>query len=315
MEKVKQLFSSPKKIAAVVVIAVLLIGCAVFAASHVNATGGQGRGIGMDKSIAVALHDAGFKEDEVTDLHAAFDHDDGVDAYDVFFIANGYQYEYEIKAADGQILDCSVERPDGTTADPQDLKDIGIDKAKEAALAHAGFKASDVNFTKTKLDYDDGQQVYEIEFVKGNTEYDYDINAADGAVIKFSKEQIKSNANSGNGPSQTTTPSGNGNNSSSSQSSNYIGVDKAKSIALKDAGVSASAATFTKAKLDRDDGRVRYEIEFFAGDMEYEYEIDPVSGKILDKDSEYNDDFDDDDDWDDHHDDDHDDHDDHDWDD
>ena len=77
-------------------------------------------------------------------------------------------------------------------------------------------------------------------------------------------------------------------NSGSSQtpSSNYIGADKAKSIALKDAGLSSSSVTFTKAKLDREDGVRVYEIE------EYEYEINASSGKIRDKDVEFNDDFD-----------------------
>ena len=83
-------------------------------------------------------------------------------------------------------------------------------------------------------------------------------------------------------------------NSGSSQtpSSNYIGVDKAKSIALKDAGLSSSSVTFTKAKLDREDGVRVYEIEFFTSDKEYEYEINASSGKIRDKDVEFNDDFD-----------------------
>jgi calsequestrin-1 len=71
--------------------------------------------------------------------------------------------------------------------------------------------------------------------------------------------------------------------------------------------------TFSKAKLDNDDGRLEYEIEFFRDGVEYDYTIDAVNGSILECDSEYqeaddvNDDFDDDhdDDWDD--DDDHDD--------
>ena len=83
-------------------------------------------------------------------------------------------------------------------------------------------------------------------------------------------------------------------------SSKYIGVGKAKSIALKDAGVSASSVTFTKAKLDRDDGVAVYEIEFYSGDTEYEYEIDATSGAVRDRDSEHRD-YDDDD-WDDDYD-------------
>lgn len=103
------------------------------------------------------------------------------------------------------------------------------------------------------------------------------------------------------------TSSGQSSAGTSQPSSNYIGVDKAKTIALNHAGVKASAATFTKAKLDKDDGHYDYEIEFYAGGVEYEYEIDATTGKIRDYDSERMED----DDWYDDHDedDDHDDHD------
>ena len=53
--------------------------------------------------------------------------------------------------------------------------------------------------------------------------------------------------------------------------SSYIGLEKAKSIALKDAGV--SGVTFVKAKLDSDDGVRVYDIEFYKDNVEYDYEI------------------------------------------
>ncbi|MBR6800654.1 MAG: PepSY domain-containing protein [Eubacteriaceae bacterium] len=57
---------------------------------------------------------------------------------------------------------------------------------------------------------------------------------------------------------------------------------EAKSIALKNAGVSSGEATFTTARKDRDDGVSYYEIEFCSAGVEYEYEIS-LSGKIIDK--------------------------------
>ena len=56
---------------------------------------------------------------------------------------------------------------------------------------------------------------------------------------------------------------------------------RAKSIALGHAGVSASSVSFSKAKLDDDDGRGVYEIEFYVGNAEYDYEIDAYSGGII----------------------------------
>ncbi|MBP3853905.1 MAG: PepSY domain-containing protein [Erysipelotrichaceae bacterium] len=60
-----------------------------------------------------------------------------------------------------------------------------------------------------------------------------------------------------------------------------ISQDKAKEIALNDAGVKASDATFTKEGYDNEDGRNQYDIEFTAGGTKYDYDIDAVSGDIL----------------------------------
>ena len=70
-------------------------------------------------------------------------------------------------------------------------------------------------------------------------------------------------------------------------SSGYIGESKAKQIALEKAGVSASNAEFVKAYLDYDDGVRIYDIEFYAGDYEYEFEINARTGKIYDYDKDY----------------------------
>lgn len=60
-----------------------------------------------------------------------------------------------------------------------------LDQAKQAALDRAGVKAEEVQFTKAYKDWDDGRTVYELEFWKGNTEYDVDIDAATGRVRDF----------------------------------------------------------------------------------------------------------------------------------
>ena len=313
----KNILNTPKKkIAAALIAAVVIIGCIYLATTAAGASNSQNRGIGLEKSIAVALADAGLKQDQVQNLKGSFDKEDGLEVYDVYFQANGFEYEYTIKAADGTILESEIETPDGKIVTAEEARDIGLDKAKAAALTHAGVAEKDVTFTKSKKDSEDGRLVYEFEFVKGSTEYDYEVDAATGSIIAFSKETMNSAENVSETPlasgqtSSGQTSSGQSSAGASQPSSNYIGVDKAKSIALNLAGVKASAATFTKAKLDKDDGHYDYEIEFYAGGVEYEYEIDATTGKIRDYDSERMEDDDWDDDWDDDHDDDdHDDHD------
>ena len=44
-----------------------------------------------------------------------------------------------------------------------------------------------------------------------------------------------------------------------------------------------------KVELDRDDGVYLYEVEFKAGGMEYEYEIDAYSGAVLKAERDYDD--------------------------
>ena len=57
--------------------------------------------------------------------------------------------------------------------------------------------------------------------------------------------------------------------------------DEAKQIALDKAGVTAAEATFTKAKLDYDDGREEYEFEFFANGKEYDVDVDANTGRVV----------------------------------
>ncbi len=62
-----------------------------------------------------------------------------------------------------------------------------------------------------------------------------------------------------------------------------VTLEQAKQTALNHAGKTAAEVTFVKTKKDFDDGRWKYEIEFItsSNDLEYDYEIDVATGKIL----------------------------------
>ncbi|MCD8011457.1 MAG: PepSY domain-containing protein, partial [Lachnospiraceae bacterium] len=64
---------------------------------------------------------------------------------------------------------------------------------------------------------------------------------------------------------------------------------EATTIAREQAGLSASDATFVKAKMEKDDGLLVYEIEFFQGRTEYECTIDALTGEILEYEEEWDD--------------------------
>ena len=65
---------------------------------------------------------------------------------------------------------------------------LSLNQAKQTALDYAGVKASEANFTKAHKDWDDGRQVYEIEFYANNTEYDMDVDVNTGRITDFSTE-------------------------------------------------------------------------------------------------------------------------------
>ena len=156
---------------------------------------------------------------------------------------------------------------------------IGKDAALSAALKAAGLNKNQVKNIEVKLDNDDGVMVYEVEFDRGYDEYDYDINAKTGAVVSYDNEI--------NGKDIKSTGSSNKNTSTAKE--NVIGNAAAKSAALKHAGVTESQATELKVELDREDGKLVYEVEFKSAGYEYDYEIDAVKGTVLQSDKELDD--------------------------
>jgi len=69
--------------------------------------------------------------------------------------------------------------------------------------------------------------------------------------------------------------------------SRQISEKEAKEIALSHAGLLAADVTFMKAEIEHDDGLDYYDVEFYVPDQtEYSYEIDMVSGEILEWDTE-----------------------------
>ena len=62
-----------------------------------------------------------------------------------------------------------------------------------------------------------------------------------------------------------------------------ISLEDAKSAALADAGVSDVDVVYTKEKSDYEDGIMVYDIEFYVGNVEYEYEINAATGEVYSK--------------------------------
>lgn len=65
-----------------------------------------------------------------------------------------------------------------------------------------------------------------------------------------------------------------------------ITEEKAKEIALAEAGVTADAVQGLTAHLERDDGRKYYEVDFYVDATKYDVEVDAETGEILKYDRE-----------------------------
>ena len=157
-----------------------------------------------------------------------------------------------------------------TVAISSTKKQIGVEGAKQIALAHAKVAQKDVTFIKAELETENGRLVYDIEFYSGNVEYDYDIDAVSGDIVSYDYDIENYDI-----PVQPTEV----------QQTNVdtvdIGVEKAKDIALSHAGHSLDKVSFVKAEIDYEDGIKVYDIDFYSGNVEYDYEINAATGSIL----------------------------------
>ena len=210
MSKIKQLLSSPGRIAVFALCVILVVALLAFAGIKVGASVMNNQGIGLDQATKVALQNAGFEESDVTLLRGHFDRDDGISTYDIEFRGrDGFDYDYVISANDGTFIEANRElaellsgaqnQQDSGQAQEstsqsggssQDTNYISADKAQSIALQHAGVSASDATFRKAHLDRDDGIYVYELEFVSGDLEYDYEIHATTGAILDWDRDSI-----------------------------------------------------------------------------------------------------------------------------
>lgn len=124
--------------------------------------------------------------------------------------------------------------------------------------------------------------------------------AAPTQAITSSQELMASGAKSASVPVETTARTTDGGSASKAApapasaanipsqpaSAKDIGEAAAKQIALEHAGVAEADASHLWVSRDYDDGRLEYEVEFFSGSKEYDYDIDAADGSILSFDSE-----------------------------
>ena len=173
---------------------------------------------------------------------------------------------------------------------------IPMEEAQEAALKAADIEAADADISATTLSEVAGVACYKVEFTSGEYAYAYTINAQTGAVMEMSSQEQNAQTSgtqtetadpAASAPAQTSgSASAQAQTSAAAPAQNATGtgtVDEAaaQKIALEHAGVKAADATITKSKLDYEDGRQVYDIEWYAGGAKYDYEIATDTGEII----------------------------------
>nr|WP_297172839.1 PepSY domain-containing protein [uncultured Agathobaculum sp.] len=170
---------------------------------------------------------------------------------------------------------------------------VDMETAKSVALSAAQVNGADAAFTSVELEQNNGAAYYQVRFTAGGQDYNYAIDAMTGTVIEFTGSaaqqgaqgtvdtQVQDGTTTAPEPSSSTTAAaqqGQGSVSTTGQ----IGEDEAKRIALQNAGVQESDTAYLSVRLDRDDGRMVYDVEFYvaATNTEYDYEINATDGTI-----------------------------------
>lgn len=153
--------------------------------------------IGNDAALSAALTHAGLSSNDVRGIEVELDYEYGRMVYEVEFDSGNTEYEYDVDAVSGEIIWYEIDNngkiqqggsavSGGTGAGGADV--VGVEKAKSIALSHAGFTSAQVTELKAELDRERGRYVYEVEFKSGGYEFDYELDAASGAIITFDKE-------------------------------------------------------------------------------------------------------------------------------
>lgn len=188
------------------------------------------------------------------------DFSDGVPVYEVELVKGNKKYDLTYRVSDAKMLEYGWEKISVAANRTKPL--ISRNKCKN--LATGQVKNGKILSLSRKTD--DGIDVYKVKMTAGNKRYTLEYHARTGALIEYDWKITASS-------------------SAAESSKGYIGLAKAKQIALS----KVSGATVVKAEFDMDDGVPVYEVELVKGIYEYEYKIHAKTGKILEYEKDIND--------------------------
>ena len=209
--------------------------------------------ISLEEAKEIALKDAGLNEStqKIVFTREELNRNSGKPCYILEFYTAKKQYSYKVDAKDGSIMEA--------------YHFILLADAKKIALDDAGVSEK-VTFTEeTLIAGGIKSPYYSFAFESDTARWTYKIDAVLGSIMDKTYDKIVSPA------------------------PEFIGLEKAKQIALKDAGLDETAQkiVFTREELSRNSGKPCYILEFYTSKCEYAYKVDAVSGDIIEKNIEW----------------------------
>lgn len=142
----------------------------------------QQQGITLEQAKDIAFKDANVNGADVTIIQAYLNNEN---EYDIEFVINNQEYDYEIDATTGAIKekDLDIENyviPSTSQPSNQNASGITQEQALDVVLADLGVKKEQVHVAELKFDRSDNE--YDIKLYYNNVEYEYEINASNGSI-------------------------------------------------------------------------------------------------------------------------------------
>ena len=140
--------------------------------------------VSRDEALSIALVEADLTQADISRERVEYDRDDGMEIYEVEFRSGDYEYSYDIDASNGRVMAGEYEIR-GRVASNRNAELIST---TEAEMIVRSLIDSNADYVRIRSDYDDGIYIYEADMYAQGIDYEVELNAATGDVIKFSWE-------------------------------------------------------------------------------------------------------------------------------
>ncbi len=221
--------------------------------------------IGPDAAKAAAIeHLDLLEEGAIKKQSVSLDYDDGIIVYEVELITEKYEYEVEVNALNGNIVSVGKDLLDFFISEWNVLSEYDI----KNIISKYGIPVNTVDMSM-ELQRHDGYLIYEVVFVYGGVEYEFEIlaTANRGDVITYKTKKLDSDSNDSD--------------VSGDRTDELITEEKALEKALAQAETTENEIEDLKIELQQNGSIWEYDIEFKAGYYLCELKINAQNGNVI----------------------------------